>query len=148
MSMLKTTVLLLMLVANELLTANEVSGVDSNDESIEKYEKLLKTGKTSKSYKLAKSQKLAKFGKKLSKSGNSPNFDAKDNGSSFPTPKAWASFNCLWLAFTKAPILQHFDPECHIWIESYALGYAISDVLSQLASTTKLDGVVIKTDLG
>ena len=37
-------------------------------------------------------------------------------------------------AFTKAPILQHFDPECHIRIETDASGYAIGGVLSQLTS--------------
>ena len=37
-------------------------------------------------------------------------------------------------AFTKAPILRHFDPECHIRIETDASGYAIGGVLSQLTS--------------
>ena len=37
-------------------------------------------------------------------------------------------------AFTEAPILQHFDPECHIRIETNASGYAIGGVLSQLTS--------------
>ena len=36
--------------------------------------------------------------------------------------------------FTEAPILQYFDPECHIRIETDALGYAIGGVLSQLTS--------------
>ena len=31
-------------------------------------------------------------------------------------------------------ILQHFDPECHIWIEINASGYTIGGVLSQLIS--------------
>ena len=34
-------------------------------------------------------------------------------------------FNHLWLAFIKAPILQHFDLENHIRIETDVLGYAI-----------------------
>ena len=51
-------------------------------------------------------------------------------GTSFLTPKARAAFNRLRLAFTKAPILQHFDLECHIRIKTNASGYAISGVLS------------------
>ena len=68
-----------------------------------------KSGKLSKGLKLSKlgnlkGKNLAKS-KKLSKSGNSPNFDAKEAGPSFLTPKARAAFNHLRLAFTKAPIL-------------------------------------------
>ncbi len=37
-------------------------------------------------------------------------------------------------AFLEAPILNHFDSERHIRIETDALGYAISRVLSQLTS--------------
>ena len=48
------------------------------------------------------------------------------------TPDARRAFTQLRQAFTKAPILQHFDPEYHIQIETDASGYAISDVLSQL----------------
>ena len=40
-------------------------------------------------------------------------------------------FNHLRQAFTKAPILRHFNPECHIWIETNASGYAIGGVLNQ-----------------
>ena len=83
----------------------------------------LKGQKTFKSQKLAKSQKLSKSGKskgekskKPSKSGNSPNFNAKDSGLSFLTPKTRSAFNRLRLAFIEAPILWHFDPECHIRI--------------------------------
>ena len=36
------------------------------------------------------------------------------------------------LAFTKAPILRHFDPKCHIRIETDGLGYVIGGVLNQL----------------
>ena len=50
----------------------------------------------------------------------------------FLTPGAREAFNQLKQAFTKAPILRHFDPECHIGIETDALGYAIGGVLSQL----------------
>ena len=103
----------------------------------------------------AKSQKLSKFGKskgeksiKPSKSRNSSNFNTKNCKPSFLTPKARSAFNCLRLAFTKAPILWHFDPECHIWIETGALGYAISSILSHLASGTSPDWVVTNADLG
>ena len=92
----------------------------------------------------SKSEKL----KKPPKSRNSPNFDAKDTGPSFLTPKARLAFNRLQLAFTKGPILRHFDPECHIRIETDASGYAIGGVLSQLVSKTSLDGIVTKTDFG
>ena len=83
----------------------------------------------------------------MSKSGNSTNFDATEDRPKFLTPDARTAFNRLRLAFTEAPILRHFDPECHIRIETDALGYAIDGVLSQLASETRPDGVVIKTDL-
>ena len=106
-----------------------------------------KSGK-SKGQKTFKSRKSAKSGKNSSKSGNSPNFGATEAGPSFLTPKARSAFNRLWLAFTKAPILQHFDPECHIRIKTDTLGYAIGGVLSQLASGTSPDEVVTKADLG
>ena len=106
-----------------------------------------KSGK-SKGQKMSKSRKSAKSGKNLSKSGNSPNFGATESGSSFLTPEARSAFNRLRLAFTEALILWHFNPECHIQIETDALGYAIGGVLSQLASGTSPDGVVTKTDLG
>ena len=50
----------------------------------------------------------------------------------FLTSNAREAFNRLRQAFTKAPILRHFDPECHIRIETDALGYAIGRVPSQL----------------
>ena len=105
-----------------------------------------KSGK-SKGQKTSKSRKSAKSGKNSSKSGNLPNFGATESGPSFLTPEARSAFNRLRLAFTEAPILRHFDPECHIRIETDASGYAIGGVLSQLASGTSPDGVVIKADL-
>ena len=50
----------------------------------------------------------------------------------FLTPKARSAFNLLWQAFTKAPILRHFDPKCHIRVETDASSYAIGGVMSQL----------------
>ena len=138
--MLKTT------VSSQVLAADEVGDVGGGDESIEKCGKLSKTEKLSKSGNL-KGKKLAKS-KKPPKSGNSPNFNATETGLSFLTLKARAAFNRLWLAFTKAPILRHFDPESHIWIETDVSGYAIGGVLSQLASGTSPDEVVTKANLG
>ena len=106
-----------------------------------------KSGKL-KGQKTSKSRKLAKSRKNSSKSGNSPNFGVTEAGPSFLIPEARSAFNRLRLSFTKAPILRHFDPECHIRIETDASGYAIGGVLSQLASGTSPDGVVTKTDLG
>ena len=48
------------------------------------------------------------------------------------TPGAKQAFTQLRQAFTKAPILWHFDPECYIQIETNASGYVIGEVLSQL----------------
>ena len=50
----------------------------------------------------------------------------------FLTFKTKEAFNCLKQAFTKVSILQYFDPECHIRIETNASGYAIGGDLSQL----------------
>ena len=132
----------------ERLTLEEVGdveggdGVDSSGIEITKKSEKLKGQKTS------KSRKLSKSGKNSSKSGNSPNFGATEAGPSFLTPEARSAFNRLRLAFTEAPILWHFDPECHIRIKTDASGYAIGGVLSQLASGTSPDGVVTKADLG
>ena len=141
MLMLKTTVSSQVLIANKVLGANEVDGVESNDELIEKCEKLSKTGK------LSKSQKLAKLRKKSSISGNLPNFDAKENKSSFLTSDARMTFNYLRLALIKTSILQYFDPEYHICIKTDVSGYTVNGVLSQLAFKTKPDKVVTKTAL-
>ena len=153
--MLKTNMSLQMLATNKLLgarvlTANEVGDVEGSNRS--KYMKS-KTGRLE-SQKSAKSQKLPKSGKskdekskKPSKSGNSPNFNIKNSGPSFLTLKTRSAVNCLPLAFTKAPVLQHFDPKCHIWIKTDALGYVIGGMLSQLAFGTRLDKIITKTDL-
>ena len=157
MSMLKTTISSQMLAANEVLgarvlAADEVgsvggSGGDELSDGSKRVEP--KTGKSAKSRKLSKSGKSkGEKSKKPPKSGNSPNFGATGSGPSFLTPEARSAFNRLRLAFTEAPILWHFDPECHIWIKTDASGYVISGVLSQLASKTSPDGVVTKADLG
>ena len=48
----------------------------------------------------------------------------------FLTADARQAFTQLRQAFTKAPILSHFDLERHIKIETDASGYAISDIPS------------------
>ena len=73
-------------------------------EHAKKSRRLSKSGK-SKSEKISKSQNLAKSEKKLSISGNSTNFDTTKTGSNFLTSDTKTTFNCLWLAFTKASIL-------------------------------------------
>ena len=108
--MLKTTVSSQVLVADKVLAANEVDGIEGGDELIEKYGKSSKTGKSSKSRKSKsektfKSRNLAKSGKKSSKSGNSTNFDATEDKPKFLTPDTRTAFNRLRLAFTEAPIL-------------------------------------------
>ena len=130
-----------------------VSRKNNSDGEVDRFGKIeyaKKLGK-SKGEKLAKSRKSSKSkskkSKKRTKSGNLPNFGVTESGLSFLTPKARATFNRLRLAFTKAPIFRHFDPECHIWIETDLLSYAISSVLSHLAFETRSDGVVTKTNL-
>ena len=147
------------LFANEVLGAKvlavdkdgDVRGGDGSSNRSKHVEP--KTGR-SESQKSAKSQKLSKSKKskakklkKPSKSENSSNFDTKNSEPSFLTPKAKLALNRLWLTFIKVPILQHFDLEYHIWIKTEVLGYTIGGVLYQLASKTRLDGVITKTNL-
>ena len=54
------------------------------------------------------------------------------SNSNFLIPEAKLAFSRLRQAFTKAPILHHFDPERYIRIETDASGYAIGGILSQL----------------
>ena len=69
---------------------------------------------------------------KSSKSKNSSK--SKKTESGFLTSGARKAFTELRQAFIKAPILHHFDPERHIWVETDASGYPIGGVLSQLTS--------------
>ena len=64
--------------------------------------------------------------KKPSKAKNINGASGKD----FLTPKAKFAFTRLRKAFTEVPILHHFDPERHIWIETDASGYEIGGVVS------------------
>ena len=52
-----------------------------------------------------KSQNLAKSRKKLLKSRNLTNFSIIKARPKFLNPNAKMAFNCLWIAFIKAPIL-------------------------------------------
>ena len=63
-----------------------------------------KKSEKSKSKKTFESQNLAKLEKKLSKSGNSTNFDATEDGSKFLTLDTKTALN-HWLAFIEIPIL-------------------------------------------
>ena len=139
-SMLKITMSSQVLAANKMLGARVLAadencdlggggdGLSDGSKHVEPKIGRLKSLKLSKS-RNSKGKKLAKSKKPL-KSGNSPNFDAKKADPSFLTSEARSAFNRSWLAFTKAPILWHFDPKCHILIETDALGYAIGSVLS------------------
>ena len=140
--MLKTAVPPEKLILEKVGDGESGDGVDGGGVEIAK-----KSGK-SKGQKMSKSWKLSKSEKKLSKSGNSPNFGATESRPSFLTPKARSAFNRLQLAFIKALILRYFDLKYHIWIKTDVLDYAIGDMLSQLASKTSPDGIVTKADLG
>ena len=72
------------------------------------------------------------IGKKGRKTSKNLSKSKKMVGLDFLTPRAKLAFTKLRQAFVKAPILYHFDPECHIWVETDASGYAIGGVLSQL----------------
>ena len=97
--------------------------------------KKVKKSRKSKSKKTSKSHNLAKSGKKLLKSENLPNFNAKK------------TFNHLWVFFIEASILGHFDLKYYIWIETNALVYVIGRVLSQLTFKICFDEIVFKIDL-
>ena len=83
---------------------NKLSDHKNDMKYVKKSRKSSKSRK-SKSEKISKSQNLAKSRKRLSKSENSTNSNTMENRLKFPTPNARTAFNCLWLAFTKAPIL-------------------------------------------
>ena len=67
--------------------------------------------------------------RKLAKSDfTKPIYGAEDPN--FPTPNTKQSFTQLGQVFTKALIIQHFDPKRYIRIKTDALGYAIGSILS------------------
>ena len=94
------------LAANKVLAADEVGSVGSGGDRLKRVEPKIGRSESQKSSKSGNSEgKKSAKSKKPSKSGNSPNFDAKKAGPSFLTPGAREAFNRLRLAFTKAPIL-------------------------------------------
>ena len=88
-----------------------------------------------KSCKGQKSQKTAKS-KKWIWAKKAEASKAKNLGQSglFFTANARKAFTKLRQAFVEAPILNHFDPERHIRIETDAFAYVISEILTQLNS--------------
>ena len=69
----------------------------------------------------------------------------------FLTLNAKEAFNHLKQEFSKALILQYFDLECHIWIETNASDYAINKVLHQLIFdwvTSNSKSNLTKSDFG
>ena len=67
---------------------------------------------------------------------------AKNNsfGTDFLAFKAKKAFMHLQKAFTKAPILRHFDSEYHIHIKIDTSGYAIGRILSQMTLDQHFSG--------
>lgn len=65
---------------------------------------------------------------------------------SFLTPKAKKTFIYLQKTITQILILCYLDPKCHIYIETDALRYAISKVLSQITLEQHSSNYVIHKD--
>ena len=94
-------------------------------------EDLSKKKLAQKSCKGQKSQKMAKS-KKWIWAKKAEAFRAKNFGQSglFLTANTRRAFTKLRQAFVKASILNHFDPERHIQIETDISGYAIGGIFS------------------
>ncbi len=58
----------------------------------------------------------------------------KNQSRSFLIPETRKAFTKLTKAIVEAPILNHFDPKHHIWIEKDASNYIISGIFNQLTS--------------
>ena len=91
------------------------SGMDDVEVEVKVDEVEKKVWNSSKSKNLVKSKKTVKY-------------------LDFLTPRAKPAFTKLRQAILKTPILYHFNPKRHIWIETDASGYAIGGVFSQLTS--------------
>ncbi len=117
---------------------NAAGGVDDGrvDRNIKNLSIVANSAKSKKS-KSTKSKKLD-----LPKA----NFARDNSGTDFLTPETKKAFIYLRKAFTEAPILRHFDPECHFQIETNALGYAIGGVLSQMTSDQHYSGHITHKD--
>ncbi len=84
--------------------------------------------KSRKSKKTAKSKKCIR----AEKSEVSQATNLSSQSGLFLTSEGRKAFTKLRQAFIEAPILNHFDPERHIQIETDVSGYAIGGILSQL----------------
>ncbi len=106
-------------------------GIQMEDEGEEELaQKSRKGQKTAKSKKWIRAKKAeASKAKNLSQSG------------SFFTADARRAFTKLRQAFLKASILNHFDPERYIRIETDTSSYTISGILSQLTLDDSADGI-------
>jgi hypothetical protein len=62
--------------------------------------------------------------------------NGKKTGPFTYTDEATSVFRRLREAFTRAPVLQHFDPEKLIKLETDASGFAIAGILSQPGDPT------------
>ena len=72
------------------------------------------------------------FGSAKKGGGNTKKSVKATKSSDYLIPAAKNALNYLRHTFTQAPILQHFNSEWHIWIETNISGYTISKILSQL----------------
>ncbi len=77
--------------------------------------------------------KIAKPMTDMLKGGKNGRF----TGPFVPTPAMKQSFQQLREAFTRAPVLVHFDPAKPIRLETDASGYAIAGIISQQADDTR-----------
>lgn len=76
--------------------------------------------------------KVGEIGKNLSKGENLSKVNPSEMR--FLMLKASIAFIYLKKAFTKAPILYHFDPEQHIQIETNVSRFSIGEIFCQLTS--------------
>ncbi len=119
--MLKTA--LIVGLANENLEQSGQEIQVENQDEKEPRQKSCKGQKTAKSKKQIRAEKAeASRAKNLGQSGLFLTIDARK------------TFTKLRQAFVEAPILNHFDSERHIQIETNVSSYAIGKILSQLIS--------------
>ena len=130
--------------ANPEETEGEIGGGSMVDYSIVDDVETTNPTKGKNQAKTTKSKILVKF-KNHDFSLNSRN---REFGTGFLTPKARLAFTQLRQVFVKVPILHHFNPKSHIWIETDVSGYTIGGVLNQLSSETRPDEVVTTANLG
>ena len=93
--------------------------------------------------KMTKSKILVKF-----KNHDFAMSKTEEARSGFFIPEAKLAFTQLRQAFIEATIFHHFNLESHIRIETNASGYTIGNILSQLYSGIRPDGVVTKDNFG